>query len=1290
MTEGLKVEFMRRHETYIFNGLGMMEFHVKPAYWTTEGKMVKEKAAPSAQQALLGLERSTLSVEEQLDEAFRILNIQVKDLEEASLEGEEAPGVSQPRTFAPKEEWVLRWLLKRIRSTFDKSSKYSTSHKTWLLLNYVISRIPTKALGKVLKEADFLSLLNTAVSEVYITHEIEERWFQKPRVDQLSNPIVGDVTANDSVRKESLKRKRSSADDTRPAKRPDNTKTASNDSSLYFGPIVTLLGYCASWAMPAGEDSNPESQQLRLALKGQPETVASLLAKLLGAADLLGNVTTQRAEAQSSKFHTQLAHVLNIWSLRSRDDESDSIFVKHLLAQCLVYIYSIRISPRPSEKSRVIIGQLERMVALHVAQPLKLELQRVSAGTPSSSTLPNETAVNSVLGYLGSAFQVSSGEKGRSVAPSQFPGVESILLEIAIRSVPRGNVRKQQQENPWLQSLFLALSQLSGCPVLSSAVNVSPSESSLSCLKHLLGCANKFNVRLDEVYLTEICSKYAGFTDAGRPCQWDLVSLVVAQDPMIFAGFSEPESLLYKLIGEISIVEAPLLQYGTMNISSLTESILKPILSAFARARQLPNFLDLWRQELIRAFRTESQEESAKIAFWTDESVFEEVTTAAKGKLTSSMVQSELTRMLRDIQESNSDIFARCADLVICDAILSSNPREFAAISSSLVDIAPEVSNTITEQSSHYAYTWRAYRFLHHLHSVLIAHNQPSPLNEPPKELRKHAHKLVTNVLALKGTFTSNAAMSALESFRFLAVTHRINEKSSKKRNATPMEALAAALDRLDADLSSLVVWDGRTSSMTNMVDLMFACLTVLLEHPEPLTSSEEDAVILLRALTNTAQKIARAPSSYSDVLTGTLVAFAQDERFTKVSGWSTRLLSITIESVQKSGTLSTPLLKALISLSMEGISRKKKAEVSGLILHMLKDEQQISDGYHRDFLAVLCRVAETADSSAKLISNEKELWKLSTIFSDKRKYEFGDLELLERLCDLVLDRKLKSIDSQTSQEYLRGILDSCCKYIQKSPALDSSTGEVYICRSVIKRFMLIGDHIKHVVSTDALDKLCKGFLESLASNLRSSSKGHIDLHAENDRRRLHFVLSSLPLCSSVGRDPKELHRSLSKLEKKLEDIDRGSLLINQLQFLAESAKLRLTKQSSEFSTNVIAEIVKYFTNCVNIEIATHEQLATYIRAAKDIVSQIPEESIPLLLSQLQGLELSGSSGIQGGYIAPDVRDVLIKQGIWTVLESITKEGMRVMNAQLPTGAERGVWKEIWQEWKREGKWMGD
>ena len=68
----------------------------------------------SSQQALLDLERSKVPAVELLDEVAQILGVKYSTLESSYLQPTKGAKESIPSSgYVPKEEWVLRWLLKR-------------------------------------------------------------------------------------------------------------------------------------------------------------------------------------------------------------------------------------------------------------------------------------------------------------------------------------------------------------------------------------------------------------------------------------------------------------------------------------------------------------------------------------------------------------------------------------------------------------------------------------------------------------------------------------------------------------------------------------------------------------------------------------------------------------------------------------------------------------------------------------------------------------------------------------------------------------------------------------------------------------------------------------------------------------------------------------------------------------------------------------------------------------------------------------------------------------------------
>ena len=93
----------------------------------------------SSQQALLDLERSKVSPVELLDEVPQILGVRYGDLSPIHFSRtKDDKKIPDAAGFAPKEEWVLRWLLKRsglstsggtkIKISSEDASRYGTMY----------------------------------------------------------------------------------------------------------------------------------------------------------------------------------------------------------------------------------------------------------------------------------------------------------------------------------------------------------------------------------------------------------------------------------------------------------------------------------------------------------------------------------------------------------------------------------------------------------------------------------------------------------------------------------------------------------------------------------------------------------------------------------------------------------------------------------------------------------------------------------------------------------------------------------------------------------------------------------------------------------------------------------------------------------------------------------------------------------------------------------------------------------------------------------------------------------
>src|SRR5438034_7596954 len=118
-------------------------------------------------QALLDLEKGTESAVTQLKEAARIIDV---DLDHTAIRthGDRINTLSNTeRTSAPKEEWVLRWLMKKLNASSSTGpSNYQLNEYSWLLFQNLINRIPPKNLAATLNENKFMAILIDAVTDL--------------------------------------------------------------------------------------------------------------------------------------------------------------------------------------------------------------------------------------------------------------------------------------------------------------------------------------------------------------------------------------------------------------------------------------------------------------------------------------------------------------------------------------------------------------------------------------------------------------------------------------------------------------------------------------------------------------------------------------------------------------------------------------------------------------------------------------------------------------------------------------------------------------------------------------------------------------------------------------------------------------------------------------------------------------------------------------------------------------------------------------------------------------------
>ncbi|KAJ5752837.1 hypothetical protein N7520_009754 [Penicillium odoratum] len=800
----------------------------------------------SSQEALLRLEKGSASPSTQLHEAARILGLDLS-LCESHPETHRDGKIQIKAT--PKEEWVLRWLLKRLRS----GKNYRVDPASFLLLRQLIELISPKNLATIMKDQKFLSIICETIAD--LETDIYATVGNGLSMDSDSSRTLSG-SPDEQHGTQGMKRKRGSAENDPDAMDIDNPPQNPASCFLTFIRALDCLHGVVNLAQRTIGTDEVANSHLKLALRGDPDVVALLLGRAFQlAAVAMAQFTRAGKTTDLQHLMYVFPAILELWESRSlRHDDTDNkisndCFAKSSFSHALRLQLCLRNIKLDTDERAYLLHSVERIIALHVLLPARAAFfERGGSGIDYSKDEPDWSSVQPVTAAFRPIIRENSSVQGTADQANEgsfhalWQSIELLpeLFDNAVRAVPRDDFRRQTHEAPWLETLFVAVAELA----FSTSKEDDPENYSsrfVSVLEQLLRVALERNVGLSlHTVLTH--AGYTGLLEEGlEKVQWTVTSLVISLGVDIFlpnSGLRDARKLLEALLGKILLEWRNEGSGGTDNYNIIKNDIAIPLLRGFAAARDLPSFVEMWHNQLVIFQGARALDKDLPMfSVWEDDDLCDTYSDVIRTSLIASTLATQMQTAAVKIRAEDGKISndpESYAKIVIMEASSRGRALQFADSEKTMASILETLTSTLSsKQSLHWR--WRLWRFVRNILQNSL-HSHDNALGQAAQSLVVSASKTVHR----NHKNLAKAPLAPLESweayrFALVSVQGKLNEEQLDAFKAISQDiiSLVASVSREDAHKSMEVPWNGRIDTLNSASNLALAYILALIRVPE-------------------------------------------------------------------------------------------------------------------------------------------------------------------------------------------------------------------------------------------------------------------------------------------------------------------------------------------------------------------------------------------------------------------------------------------------------------------------
>ncbi|MCJ1381820.1 hypothetical protein MMC17_004931 [Xylographa soralifera] len=830
-------------------------------------------ATNDLQQRVTALDRSTEHFSIQIAEAYSLLNV---DFDSAGSTYSQAGAEEEARIgFTPKEQWVLRWLLKRFEGDTVQVGSPCSEPKAWILLRIVVARLPLTVTARLLSAHKFMSTVQKTLDWLYSyisnDHPValasnDEHLPKAPRSRESSSS----TTVQEMPRvasKKSKKRKRG---------QPDSESLTAEEVPV-LDPILLYIAICGALSQievftndKPGEAENFAIEHIKAAIKTPIEQSAKILGNSLNI--LAQIISVPNNSSQAVNYNVFLRSAVDVWSLRStfqetRDDSiSAQAFSIHCLVPALRLLLRLHCTSFQNDSIIKIAHATQKLIAAHVILPARTAFMR---GKDPDSDESRISMITELLGPLSKVVILETQDPSPVAHESSMMNTIPMFFEYALKLLPPQNTpKKRMTEAPWLRALFIQLTECLSLPFPLSKV-ATPSESVLDTLESLLHLLVENDVSMDIPILESFVLYLSGIypVEGQHRARWSLVGLCMEISPDLAIpvrsnsnvrtgrATSKSNMVLNRILDKLTDSG---FKYGHETSSDyyiMLNTVVLRLLKSFINARDLLGFLNIWEQqiglsEIARVLHSGSGRYSILAAsIWENEALLQKISEQLEQVLTAGQISKLLdglgSRIANDSNTLAINPLEPYAQVVVLDCALN-GVRSNTVISTckiSIESIGRKLATVLKNNDALFVpHRWRIWRVLATIASRFLYYQDDlfrHAQDEIALSLAKESSNLHFSAYYYAAPFALGFVISAQEAQK---ISNQNGERSGVLCNV--IRVFVECIQSVPPpdgkkDLNQVSHWNGKRETIITRLTLLLACAAQLTSGPKVLSEIE-------------------------------------------------------------------------------------------------------------------------------------------------------------------------------------------------------------------------------------------------------------------------------------------------------------------------------------------------------------------------------------------------------------------------------------------------------------------